>query len=98
MHSEEIALDPGARRPMSVTEAKVAELWREVLQLPEIDARANFVELGGDSVAAMHCLNLIRRDFGRQIPLATFLSPQMTLGKLAALIDDVSDASRATLA
>jgi acyl carrier protein len=78
---------------MNGTEEKVAAIWRSVLRVEDIGTADEFIALGGDSVAAMLCLNLIQRDLGRQIPLPIFLRPDMTLGKLATLIDDVPAAA-----
>lgn len=64
-------------------------LWQSVLNLDgaTVSAQSHFAELGGDSIAATVCLNLIRREFGCRITIAEFMAPETTLGRLALLID-----------
>jgi acyl carrier protein len=55
--------------PDSELERQVAELWANVLRMPDVDARSTFYELGGTSIAAARILTGVRKRFGVTITL-----------------------------
>ena len=69
-------------------------IWTEILNLDTIADDDNFLDLGGDSIAAMLCLNRIRARFGVDIPMTVFLAEDMTLRKLASEIDGATRVER----
>jgi amino acid adenylation domain-containing protein len=71
--------------PQGETEGKLAGLWRELLQVPEISRDADFFSLGGHSLLALRLFSRINREFGRTLPLAALLG-HPTIAKLAALL------------
>jgi amino acid adenylation domain-containing protein len=62
--------------PRNQTEERMARLWRETLKLERVSVRANFFDLGGQSLLAVALFTRIEKEFGRRLPLATlFTSP-----------------------
>ncbi|NLU80646.1 amino acid adenylation domain-containing protein [Micromonospora sp. HNM0581] len=47
----------------------VAGLWRQVLDVPAVDAVSTLYELGGDSISAARILTVIRKQLGVTIPI-----------------------------
>jgi aryl carrier-like protein len=43
------------------TEAKLAEIWCDVLEIPEVDRQDNFFTVGGDSLLVAKVVRHIRR-------------------------------------
>jgi glutamate-1-semialdehyde aminotransferase/thioesterase domain-containing protein/acyl carrier protein len=73
--------------PRSDIEKRLARLWCETLQLERASNRANFFELGGQSLTAVSLFVKIEKEFGRKLPLATlFTSP--TVEALAVALGD----------
>ena len=79
----------GRARQWTRTERRMAELWREVLDLPAIPGPGEgFFDLGGHSLLAVELFVQVRRRFGVDLPLAQiFESP--TLAGLAGAVDSV---------
>jgi acyl carrier protein len=50
--------------PRTETEKMLVEIWREVLELPRIDVRDNFFDLGGHSLLSLRVLSEIERRTG----------------------------------
>ena len=59
----------GGRRSV---EAALANIWAEVLRLPEVDTHANFFEIGGDSLKAMEVISRVREALQVDLPLISF--------------------------
>jgi acyl carrier protein len=75
-----------ASKPLTPTEAKLADIWMAVLGVERLRVEDNFFELGGHSLMALRTMSRIREAFGLEVPLrALFEGP--TLGKLAEIID-----------
>lgn len=49
--------------PRNETEAKLAEIWRELLQVPQVGIDQNFFEMGGHSLLVLQVAARIRRVF-----------------------------------
>lgn len=47
----------------------IADLWRQILGTPAIDAVSTLYELGGDSISAARILTVIRKQYGVTIPI-----------------------------
>ncbi|WP_186001748.1 non-ribosomal peptide synthetase [Corallococcus sp. Z5C101001] len=78
--------------PRTPTEARLAELWQEVLRVPRVGATEHFFEAGGHSLLATQLLSRVRASFGVELPLrGLFESP--TLEALARRIDGGTHAS-----
>jgi amino acid adenylation domain-containing protein/thioester reductase-like protein len=66
---------PGApqveRPPASDLEESISRIWCELLELPEVDARKTFFELGGDSILLVRTHQRIAQALGRELPAVT---------------------------
>jgi amino acid adenylation domain-containing protein len=69
---------PGKAPPLTKTEHRLAEIWKSILGLDEIEKTADFFALGGHSLLALRLLALVEKEFGRRIGLAAlFKSPSI---------------------
>ena len=72
--------------PRTETEAQLATIWRELLQLDKVDIEQNFFELGGHSLLALQMTARIRRALEVELPVrSVFNSP--TIAALAEEVD-----------
>jgi acyl carrier protein len=65
----------------------IVQIFRRVLNTPEVNASSDFFELGGDSLLATRVLSAIARDFGLELLFEDFLddpSPDGLFAKVAA--------------
>ncbi|WP_223069808.1 non-ribosomal peptide synthetase, partial [Paenibacillus caui] len=60
--------------PRNETEAKLADIWREVLGVSNIGVRDNFFEIGGHSLRAMTILSKLHKYFGINLALNDIFS------------------------
>ena len=72
----------GATGPRSATEAVIAGIWREVLQVATVGVHDNFFELGGHSLKAMQVASRMQQAFGVRPDLRTFMR-EPTIAALA---------------
>ena len=85
--------DPAAAGPEAVAvpprtpvEVLLAGIWRDLLGIERVGVRDSFFDLGGHSLLAVRLMARIRRQCGRDLPLAVlFAGP--TIERLAALLD-----------
>ncbi|RJG15557.1 amino acid adenylation domain-containing protein, partial [Paenibacillus thiaminolyticus] len=71
--------------PRTDVEAKLAQLWQEVLGVERVGIHDNFFELGGHSLKAMTLVSKIHQSLGVELPLRQiFLSP--TIEELATAV------------
>jgi amino acid adenylation domain-containing protein len=72
--------------PRTATEQALAAIWRDVLEVEEVSVRANFFELGGDSLSLVQLLTEI--NWAHQVSLAVQdLIENPTVESSARLID-----------
>ncbi len=75
--------------PRTATEAGLAEIWKNALELPEVGVADNFFDLGGHSMLAVKIISRARERFAVELPIAAlFHAP--TIAKLAAVIDGLT--------
>jgi acyl carrier protein len=55
--------------PVSATERRLADMWRELLNVESIDSDVSFFELGGHSLLATQLASRIRQEFKVELPL-----------------------------
>ncbi|WP_400193668.1 amino acid adenylation domain-containing protein [Hymenobacter sp. B81] len=71
--------------PATPVEARLAELWQELLGLEQVGCTDNFFEIGGHSLKATQLVSLLHREFHVRLPLRTvFLQP--TIRELAQVL------------
>lgn len=68
------------------TERRLAAIWSEVLEFPNLPPDADFFDLGGDSLAAVTLFLRIAEEFDVELPLAT-IARASSLRALASRID-----------
>ncbi len=69
------------------TERKLAEIWQEALNLPEVGINDNFFELGGHSLTVVQIQNLIKERFDREINVVD-LFRYPTIGSLSQFMNE----------
>ncbi len=75
--------------PKNPTEKKLANIWKNVLNIPNISVTSNFFDLGGHSLLAVRIFNEIFNEFGVRLPLAA-LFEQPTVRLLAKKLRDLN--------
>jgi amino acid adenylation domain-containing protein len=83
--------------PRTETERRVAEIWREVLNVPRVGATDSFFALGGHSLLATRIVARVAAELGVDVPIrAVFEDP--TVAGMAARCDAASAAPAAQAA
>ncbi|NOU52057.1 amino acid adenylation domain-containing protein [Pseudoalteromonas sp. JBTF-M23] len=72
--------------PSTHTEKKLAQIWREQLQVQQVGQQCSFFDLGGHSLKASQILARVQKEFKVKVPLSAFLR-MPTLSALAGVID-----------
>ncbi|WP_163914935.1 non-ribosomal peptide synthetase, partial [Pseudomonas frederiksbergensis] len=79
--------------PVGEVEIALAQIWQDLLGLPQVGRQDQFFELGGHSLLAIQLISQVRLRLGVELGLADlFAQPE-----LAALAQAVAQASRSTL-
>jgi amino acid adenylation domain-containing protein len=78
--AEEIA----SMLPASI-ESAIADIWAELLKVPQVGAEDNFFALGGDSLQAIQCVSRFRDQLAIRLTLTDFFK-NGTVAEQAALI------------
>ncbi|HVJ53062.1 MAG TPA: amino acid adenylation domain-containing protein [Aliidongia sp.] len=74
--------------PQSATETALADMWRQVLRVAEIDRSDDFFDRGGHSLTALQLVSQIRDRFGLELPLKTLFELRR-LDALAVHIEQI---------
>jgi amino acid adenylation domain-containing protein len=92
--AEAMPAGPGVA-PRTLLEARVAALWRELLQRPQVGMDENFFEIGGHSLLAMQLIARLRAALGADLTLrAIFEGP--TVAAMAARITLMAETEAAS--
>ncbi|MDQ8021454.1 MAG: HAD-IIIC family phosphatase [Moraxellaceae bacterium] len=79
---------PRARvAPRTDTEAAIATIWRELLDLEDLGVTDDFFSLGGESIKAVQILARIREHFGVELPMTVLFADSITVARLAEKVD-----------
>lgn len=92
LHAMREAAEAGSSRPLTAppvteTEQALAAIWRELLGQSVINTTDNFFDLGGHSLTAVLLVSNIRERFGVGLSMDDVYSANLTLEKLARLIE-----------
>jgi len=74
------------RAPSTATEAAVAEVLAEVLEIEKVSVDASFFDLGGNSLIAIHLLNRLREHYRAPLSMADIFR-HSTIEALARHVD-----------
>ncbi|MFN7994222.1 MAG: amino acid adenylation domain-containing protein [Bryobacteraceae bacterium] len=73
--------------PRTQVEAKLVEIWQEILRVPSLGVRDDFFDQGGHSLLAVRLLARVRDVFDTEIPLATMFH-EPTVEHMASAIEE----------
>ena len=77
--------------PRNDVESKLVAIWQSVLKVNPVGIKDNFFDLGGHSLLAVSLLTQVEKNFGKDIPLATFLTAPTVAGLAEAItVDNLS--------
>jgi acyl carrier protein len=79
----------GQFEPQTATEIQLAEMFKELLEIKQISVTDNFIDLGGDSLAATICISRVHEIFKVDVLIEEFFTDEATVANLAALIDNI---------
>lgn len=68
------------------TERLLTDIWRKALRHADFGAHDHFLDIGGDSLSAMLCINLVRATFGVELALEDFFLDEVSVTSLATQI------------
>ncbi|MCG3148784.1 MAG: D-alanine--poly(phosphoribitol) ligase subunit 1 [Verrucomicrobiae bacterium] len=74
--------------PRTPQEIQLAELWRQVLRVPQVGVNDNFFELGGHSLLAVQVTTRLHQALAVELPLRVMFE-KPTLGELARHLDNL---------
>ncbi len=74
--------------PRNETEARIATIWSDLLELSNVGVKDDFFELGGDSLQAMRMAMAVEQILHRLVPSDFFHSP--TIERLALMLAEES--------
>jgi amino acid adenylation domain-containing protein len=77
--------DTGPVLPRAPAEAKLAEIWQEILGVKHIGIRDDFFTLGGHSLLATQVISRVRDEFGIEVPLQQIFETP-TIADLASVV------------
>jgi acyl transferase domain-containing protein len=77
----------GAAAPRNEFEAKIADAWQEVLGLPHVGIRDNFLELGGSSLGVTQIISRLRKAFPFELDLSNFFGAA-TVAEMAEMLEE----------
>ncbi|WP_460288463.1 non-ribosomal peptide synthetase, partial [Clostridium faecium] len=75
-------------KPRNEIEEKLAEIWKDILNVNQVGINDNFFELGGHSLKATSLVNKICKEFNAEIPLGEIFK-NTTIKSLAEYISNL---------
>ena len=89
-----VSAESHSSEPVTPTQQKLADYWRDLLHKNSSGPDDHFVDSGGDSLSALKLNALLKREFGTTIPPRILFTA--TLGQLAAYLDAKQQATGST--
>jgi aspartate racemase len=83
----EVALVPSGQEPRTRLEARLAGLWAEVLEVPQVGVEDDFFELGGHSLLAVLLLARVREALGVEVSLRAFFARPTVVGMVGEVVN-----------
>jgi amino acid adenylation domain-containing protein len=83
--------------PRNEMEAKIAEIWQQILDMDGISIDADFYELGGHSLLITRIWTRLNAQFGKKLPLGKLFDLR-TIAELAAEMQNLSEDKEAQMA
>jgi pyochelin synthetase len=80
------AAEPESAALTGEVEQRLAKLWCQILKRDSVSATQNFLEIGGDSIAAARLALALRKEFGVSAPLSEVMR-QQTIRALGAYVE-----------
>lgn len=93
--SENSIDQPSIATSLTPTEATLSDIWKELLQLNNLNIQDNFFELGGHSLLATQMTSRVRDVFGVELPLKSLFEAP-TIAKLAPILESLRDTNLTT--
>jgi len=84
----DLAVTVAGTSPRSRTEATVARIVAEVLDVPEVGVHDDFFALGGHSLLLVRLATALRRELGVDVPVARLFTAPTVAGVARLLADD----------
>ncbi|MEU5693027.1 amino acid adenylation domain-containing protein [Actinosynnema sp. NPDC020468] len=91
-----VEVDGPSVAPRTATEARVAELWADVLGVERIGVTDGFLESGGNSIAALRLVMRVQEELGADVPVAVLFEGG-TVRTVAEIVDGTREASTSVL-
>jgi amino acid adenylation domain-containing protein len=85
--AERIKVETAFVEPRNETEKKVADIWKNMLDLEKVGVTDNFFNIGGDSIKVLSLLNSINKEFETNFKVLDLYENE-TIEKIAAGISD----------
>ncbi|HZU09237.1 MAG TPA: amino acid adenylation domain-containing protein [Pseudacidobacterium sp.] len=77
--------------PVTPTEKKLAQIWRQILKVERVGLHDNFFDLGGDSLSAAEFIAHFHACFDMELPMGSLFEAP-TVASLAAMVERLSSA------
>jgi acyl carrier protein len=81
--------------PRTPTEKKLAQIWRDELELEKVGIKDNYFNIGGDSIKSISLLNLVNKTFETKLKIVDLYSNN-TIEQLALNIQQGTDEDNAS--
>ncbi|MEC0182798.1 non-ribosomal peptide synthase/polyketide synthase [Paenibacillus peoriae] len=82
--------------PRTWVEAKLAQIWQEVLGLTQVGVKENFFEIGGHSLRATTLASKIHKELNKLLPLRSIFEAP-TIEQLAAVLESLDQVTYASI-
>ncbi|WDZ63753.1 non-ribosomal peptide synthase/polyketide synthase [Paenibacillus polymyxa] len=82
--------------PRTWMEIKLADIWKDVLGLPQVGINENFFEIGGHSLRATSLTSRVRKDLNKPMELQNIFEAP-TIEQLAALLEEQDQITYASI-